>query len=74
MDAAAQARGFRFWAVKNRRRIPMGSEVHIPLLNAHAPYLEALNPFGEGFFVVLAAIISLLIYRLLKSRAGKGPS
>lgn len=41
VDAAAQARGFRFWAVKKRRRIPMGSEVHVPLpvmLKIRAPY------------------------------------
>jgi len=41
VDAAAQARGFRFWAVKNQRRIPMGSEVYVPLpvmFKIRAPY------------------------------------
>ena len=41
VDAAAQARGFRFWAVKNMKRIPMGSELHVPLpvmFKIRAPY------------------------------------
>jgi predicted metal-dependent phosphoesterase TrpH len=41
VDAAAQARGFRFWASKNKRRIPMGSEVRVPLpvmFKIRAPY------------------------------------
>jgi len=52
----------------------LATEFHIPLLSPLAPYLEALSPIGEGLFVLLAVIISLLIYRLLKSRAGNGPA
>ena len=52
----------------------LATEFQIPLLSPLAPYLEALSPVGEGLFVILAVIISLLIYRLLKSPAGNGPS
>lgn len=41
VDAAAPARGFRFWAVKNWKRIPMGRELQAPLpvtLRIRAPY------------------------------------
>jgi len=48
----------------------LATEVHVPLLNALAPYLEALSPVGEGMFMILGVVISLLIYRLLKSRTG----
>ncbi len=41
VDAAGQARGFRFWAARKRRRFPMGSEVRgqLPLsLRVRAAY------------------------------------
>jgi hypothetical protein len=45
-----------------------------PTLNALAPYLEALSITGQLLFVVLAALFSLLAYRLLRPRAGDGSS
>ncbi len=48
------------------------SEVDVPALNAVAPWLEALNPVGEIFFLVLALLISLAVYRWLKSRTRAG--
>ena len=50
----------------------LATEFQIPLVNALAPFLEALSPVGEGLFVILAVIFSLLIYRRLKSRAATG--
>ena len=46
----------------------LATEVHIPLLSALAPYLDALTLAGEGLFVILAVNFSLLIYRLLRRR------
>jgi hypothetical protein len=48
----------------------LATELHVPLLNALAPYLEALSPVGEGLLVILAVTVSLLIYHLLKSWEG----
>lgn len=60
VDAAAQARGFRFWAIKNRRRIPMGSEVHVPLpvmFKIRAPYRfpKEVRLFRNGTLVFSSA-------------------
>ena len=40
-----------------------------PLLISLAPYLEALSASGQCLFVVLAMIISLLTYRVLRPKA-----
>jgi membrane protein implicated in regulation of membrane protease activity len=52
----------------------LASESRTPLLIALAPYLEAFNPVGQGLFAILAVTIALLIYRLLKPKAGNEPS
>jgi len=46
----------------------LASESGIPMLAAMAPYLEALSPSGQIFFVVLAAVLSGLIYIVLRRR------
>ena len=46
----------------------LASESRNPMLAAMAPYLEALSASGQIFFVVLAALLSGLIYIGLRRR------
>jgi hypothetical protein len=48
----------------------LASESDIPTLAALAPYLEALSLSGQIFFLVLAAVLSWLIYAVLRRRGG----
>jgi hypothetical protein len=45
-----------------------------PKPNSLAPYFEALSITGQLLFILLAALFSLLIYRLLRPRGGSGSS
>ncbi len=56
VDAAGQARGFRFWAAKKGRRIPMGSEVRMPLplalkVRAGFPFPREIRLIRDGLQV-----------------------
>ena len=46
----------------------LASESDIPMLAALAPFLEALSLSGQVFFLVLAALLSWLIYTVLRRR------
>jgi len=48
----------------------LASESDIPMLAAIAPYLEALSLSGQIFFLVLAAVLSWLIYVVLRRKRG----
>jgi hypothetical protein len=45
-----------------------------PALNSAAVWLSPTNPGGWGFFVLLSAACSWLVYRLLRPRLGDDAS
>jgi hypothetical protein len=48
----------------------IASESENRVLIALAPYLEAMSISGQCLFIILASIISILTYRLLKRKHG----
>lgn len=67
VDAAGEARGFRFWAAKKRRRFPMGSVVRMPLplnlrVRADYPFPREIRLLRDGLRVAVTSK-KMLFYR-----------